>query len=364
MLVMQKSIIIIGAGVIGAAVAYQLTRQGAQVTVLDAGHAAATEASFGWVNASYFLNEEHFHLRVAGMAAYQQLAAEIDLPATWYGSICWEEGRPNERSDALKNLGYEVDVLDAAQFAELEPHVNDPPEQSLFLKTEGAVEPGPLTAALIKAAQENGASVMRGVQVHDFINLENRVVGVRTNAGAISGDQVLIAAGVGSRALSEKLGMHLPMLHRPALVIKTRPVPKILGHILVSDLGEVRQLPDGSLIMPAVVGHQSDAGTDVGDLATEAGAALARLQGLLPSVPLTLAEAMIANRPMPGDGLPAVGPICDGAYVATMHSGITLAALMGELISGELLNDESNHSRAWLSPYRPHRFTPNGILET
>ncbi|MEM8981324.1 MAG: FAD-dependent oxidoreductase, partial [Pseudomonadota bacterium] len=60
---MQKTIIIVGAGVIGACVAYHLARAGARVTVVDADSAGATAASFGWINASYFLNEDHYHLR-------------------------------------------------------------------------------------------------------------------------------------------------------------------------------------------------------------------------------------------------------------------------------------------------------------
>ena len=199
---------------------------------------------------------------------------------------------------------------------------------------------------------------MRGVRVVGFLQEGTRVTGVQTHVGALHADDVFIAAGVGSRHVMGMLGFDLPMLHRPALVIRTAPVAPLLKHILVSDIGEVRQLPDGSLTMPAAVGHQGDASDDIDDLETEAEAAFARLQALMPDV------TMIAERPKPGDGLPAVGPVAPGAYLATMHSGITLAAIMGELISDELLQGETNHTRAWLAPYRPDRFKPTGISET
>ena len=147
------------------------------------------------------------------------------------------------------------------------------------------------------------------------------------------------------------------MLHRPAVVIISAPVKPILNHILVSDIGEVRQLPCGSLVMPVAPGHQGDDSDSVGDLEEEAQGALARLQALVPGVSLCLAETILAERPMPGDGLPAVGAVAEGAYLAVMHSGITLGAVMGELIAGELLQGETNHSRVWLSPYRPGRFS-------
>ncbi|MEL6648886.1 MAG: FAD-dependent oxidoreductase [Pseudomonadota bacterium] len=354
---MQKHIIIVGAGIIGAAVAYNLARAGAQVTVVDAGQAGATGASFGWINASYFLNEEHYRLRVEGIAAWHRLEEAIDLPIEWSGSLCWEEGRLEARQDALKRLGYSVEMIHAERFAVLEPHVGQAPEQSLLLRDEGVAEPAALAATILTHAQRIGARLMRGLNVKGFARDGERINAIETEAGTLHADGVLIAAGVGSRALAGLLGLDLPMLHRPALVIKTAPVPPILSHILVSDAGEVRQLPCGALTMPAVVGHQGDAADRVTDLETQAHAALGRLQELVPEIPLTLVETMLAERPMPGDGLPAVGAVGQGAYLATMHSGITLAAIMGELISDELLHGETNHTRAWLAPYRPQRFT-------
>ncbi|MEL7012926.1 MAG: FAD-dependent oxidoreductase, partial [Pseudomonadota bacterium] len=360
----QKSLIIVGAGVIGAAVAYHLARAGARVTIVDAGHAGATAASFGWINASFFLTEDHYHLRAEGIAAYHRLGADIDLPINWCGSVCWEEGRLEDRQDALARLGYPVERLSGPEFAKLEPAVGTPPELSLHLPTEGVAEPVALAATLLHGALEAGARVMRGLRVVGVLQEGPRVTGVRTHAGDLRADEVFVAAGVGSRHVMEMVGFDLPMLHRPALVIKTAPVAPLLGHILVSNIGEVRQLPDGSLTLPAAVGHQGDASDEIGDLEAETEAAFARLQALVPDVPLTLAETIVAERPMPGDGLPAVGPVRPGAYLATMHSGITLAAIMGELISEELLNGETNHTRSWLAPYRPDRFTPSGISNT
>lgn len=238
----------------------------------------------------------------------------------------------------------------------MEPNVGCPPEQSLYLPSEGAVEPDAVTRCLLSAAQDGDVQVMRGVHVTEFLQDAGRVTGVCTEVGDLNADMVLIAAGVASKPLATRLGFDLPMLHRPALVIKTTPVPRILDHILVSDAGEVRQLPCGALVMPAVPGHQGDDRDAVTDVHRAADAALARLQALVPGTRLDLAETILAERPMPGDGLPVVGPLAEGAYLATMHSGITLAALMGELIGEELLHGETNHSRAWLAPYRPQRF--------
>ncbi len=78
-----------------------------------------------------------------------------------------------------------------------------------------------------------------------------------------------------------------------------------------------------------------------------------RLRVLLPSLELELAQITLAHRPVPGDGLPAVGAVKPGLYVATLHSGITLGALMGELIASEVINGNSAQTDNWLETYRP-----------
>jgi glycine/D-amino acid oxidase-like deaminating enzyme len=75
----MEKIVIIGAGLIGATLAFQLARSGRAVTVVEAGlpAQAASGRSFGWINASFALSEAHFALRVAGMAAHERLARAV-----------------------------------------------------------------------------------------------------------------------------------------------------------------------------------------------------------------------------------------------------------------------------------------------
>ena len=81
-------IVVIGAGVIGAAIAFQLARRGHAVTLLDShGIAAgASGRSFGWINASYFLTEAHYRLRLEGIAAHRRLCETLPgNPTGWPG---------------------------------------------------------------------------------------------------------------------------------------------------------------------------------------------------------------------------------------------------------------------------------------
>ena len=356
-----RRIAIVGGGIIGAAIAYRLAGagSGAEVTVLDSGAARATDASFGWINASFHQDAQHFRLRRAGMAAWERLTSELGLPVAQSGCLCWEtEGAAfDAQHAALRALGYPVEEIGADTFAALEPAVARPPARCLKFPTEAAADSPRVARALLAGAEARGMRRVSGVRVTGFDHRGGQLRAVMTDAGAVPADAVVVAAGTGSAALMGQLDVPLPMLHRPALVLRTRPVAPVLSHILVSKIGELRQLPDGSLLMPTAIGHQGDASEALSHSAPEAAElALARLRGLLPSLDLDWAEVTLAQRPVPGDGLPAVGPVSPGVYLATMHSGITLAALMGELVAREVLTGESNATAHWLNSYRPQRF--------
>ncbi|MFK7837256.1 MAG: NAD(P)/FAD-dependent oxidoreductase [Sulfitobacter sp.] len=354
-----RSIIIVGAGIIGAAAAYRLQSAGAQVTIVDSGAETATAASFGWINASFHQDDAHFRLRDEGIAAWHRLSEHLSLPVVWQGALCWEEtGDAFEaQRDHLLALGYEVAEVTRDQFAQLEPHVATPPERALHFTQEAAAHSPAVAQALLDGAVRLGARRLRGLTVEELVEQGGRITGIRTQAGVTSADYVLIAAGTGSAALMAQAGSALPMPRRPALVLRTRPVAPLLQHILVSELGELRQLDDGSLLMPGVVSHQSDAADALTEpLEVTAQNVMTRLRTMLPGIALDWQDLTLAFRPVPQDGLPVIGEVRAGLHVACMHSGITLAAVTGELVAQEMLEGVSNRSAALLAPYRPGRF--------
>ena len=355
------SVIVIGAGILGASAAYFLQRGGARVLVVDAGGDTATAASFGWINASFHHDEAHFRLRAAGIEAWRRLSRDLSLPLRWDGALCWEEeaGPALEAQHAhLTALGYDVARIDRAAFERLEPQIATPPAQSLHFTREGATDSAATAGLLLAAAVDAGARRMRGLRIEGFAQTGGRITGVRTQAGLSTADQVLIAAGTGSAALMAQAGAALPMLRRPGLMLRTRPVPPVLSHILVSRHGELRQLPDGTLLMPAAIDHQADTSEHLRDpLEQTAAQVLARLRRMLPQIPLDWQEVSLALRPVPRDGLPVIGAVQAGLHVACMHSGVTLGALAGEMVAQEMLEGVTNRTGALLAPYRPQRFS-------
>ncbi len=353
------SVLVIGAGIIGASAAYALQKAGARVKIIDDGAEVATAASFGWINASFHHDAAHFRLRAVGLEAWDRLGRALELPIAWQGTLCWEETGAafDAQRDQLVALGYAVEEVDAATFAALEPHVTDPPARALYFKQEASVDSIAATRTLLDGALAAGAQRLRGLRVEGVVEQGDRITGIRTQAGLLHADHVLIAAGTGSGALMAQAGAALPMVRRPALMLRTRPIRPVLTHILVSEFGELRQLADGSLLMPAAVDHQGDTAESVGDdLERTAAQVMTRLRSLLPDLPLEWEELTLAHRPVPQDGLPVLGAVRAGLHVACMHSGITLGALAGEMVAQEMLEGVSNRSGALLAPYRPERF--------
>lgn len=337
---MKQMIIVIGAGIIGASIAYQLAKGGADVTVLEvAGPAGlASGASFGWINASFFADDNHFALRTAGIAAHRRLATELGpVGAQFPGSLWWRHGGEDmgEQAASLRRLGYEVEEIGADRFAALEPHIATPPQHCLLLASEGAVDAAALTHGLLQAAAQYGARLICGVAATGLATTGGRVCGVETPLCTLPADRVVVAAGTGSTGFMARFGVKLPMLQRPGLLLRTQALPPVLRHILVAPDQELRQDTDGCILAPTVASHQGDDTQEITerpDLLADM--ALKRLARLLPKVNLEWETVTLAMRPVPQDGLPVIGACGpDGTYLATMHSGVTLAAIVGEMVA-------------------------------
>ncbi|MDZ4312510.1 MAG: FAD-dependent oxidoreductase [Cypionkella sp.] len=351
---MAQSILIIGAGIIGASLAFQLSRQGAVVTVLEAAApaSAASGRSFGWINASFYESTSHHHLRVAAMAAHHRLAALLpDHAPNWQGTLWFEdEGTGlDQKAAELAALGYPAIPLTSTEIAKLEPHLARRPSRALRFPTEGAVDPAALTRALLAAS---GAKVLSGIAAKSLIEVVGQIKGARTAIGPFTADHTVLAAGVATPALLAPLGLGLPMRRRPGIMVYSKPVSWRVNHILVTPDQEIRQDPSGALLAPGVANHQADVAEAVADPAAMAEATLIRLRALF-DAPVELDRFALGYRPVPGDGLPLIGVVQPGLSMAVMHSGVTLAALAGEALAAEILGQGDNSPL--LADFRPSR---------
>ena len=356
---MQRSFIVVGAGIIGAATALALVKAGYRVKIISGAAPDATAAAFGWINASFFHDADHHRLRSAGIAAWQRLLSTVSINVEWRGCLCWDLG-PDEMDATHKQLlglGYPVHLLDRTDILEKEPALKNPPDRALFFPSEGAAQSQEIAAQLIAAYWAKGGQVLRNVYVNEIIDRGDKA-GVKTPEGEILADKVIIAAGTGTQKLAATLDKTIPLVSRPAYILRTTPQQRLLTHVLATPDGELRQEPDGAILMPVAVGHQGDDATILSQTPDAAADdAMKRLRKLCAGLEQAdWAEIIKAERPVPADGLPVVGALTDKVYVAVLHSGITLGPLMGELIAQEVTGRLDNADAAMMAPYRPDRF--------
>ena len=359
----MSRVVIIGAGVIGASIAYHLTLNGHSVTVIEQflPGSGATSKSFSWINANVPETAEYFRLRKVAIDEYRNLPAPIAeaIGLRWGGSLWWDDDEASLAAQVREHekLGYNIEVIDTKRFSELEPHVADPPSACIHATEEAALEPLLLTQTLLDQAALRGAEILIGCTVTGLVREDERFTGVDTSIGRKSADTVILAAGVWTESLLDAAGLRLPMDNRHGLIVHTNPVAPVLNHLVLPPEINFRQEKDGRIIVAEIFSGGSLHGNKLSaDPLQLAGLIIEKLQKRLPGVDgLTAARAMVGYRPVPADGFPAIGVPRDGdgLYIAAMHSGITLGPAVGRLVAEEISGTDRSDL---LAPYRPDRF--------
>jgi glycine/D-amino acid oxidase-like deaminating enzyme len=360
----MADIVVIGAGVVGAHVAYRLAQRGARVTVLDAGApgAGTSSASFAWLNAFPKTPQDYHALNAAGMAEYRGLTGELGR-ASWLhqdGGLHWRDTAEaqaalRETVDRVKGWGYPVEVVSTAAARELEPDLVIGPgvDEVVVTPSEGYVDAIPLIGALLTAARRHGAAVHAGQRVVSVLRAGHRVQGVTTHDGArFAADVVVDCAGPAADEVARLAGIALPLNRVPGRLVYSRPVGTTLLRPIHAPGVHFR--PDGG--GRVVLADETHDVTFDPRATWTAQESLARAAAYLPPLAGGRVEGVrVGVRPMPRDQKPMVGPIpgLEGFYVVVSHSGVTLGPLWGRIAAAELL-DRTPDPR--LAPYRPARF--------
>jgi glycine/D-amino acid oxidase-like deaminating enzyme len=338
-------IAVVGAGIIGSAISLELSRRGAAVTLIDAGGERASENSFGWINASWFNRPYYFQLRHFSMAVWRQWAGRVPgLEPHWPGGLLWDlEGAALEAyARDYAALGAPLKLIGRDAIRQIEPDLMNPPEQAVLAEAEGFVDAAAAATALRKAALAAGARLMPGKVTEVTEGALRLAEGQR-----ITADTIIVAAGVGVPGL-----LDLPVDPVPGLMARTTPARTRLNHILAPPELLLLQDPQGRILC----GGEAGGSAVDDDPQAIAQGVVDRVAALLGEAGLSVAQIIIGHRPTPTDGHPIIGrmPGMAGVHVAAMHSGVTLAPGVAQLMADEVLDG----ARApLLAPFRPERFT-------
>ncbi len=368
-------IIVVGAGVIGLTVAFELARRRIPVLVLERDHVGAGAAGVAAGMLAVVGEAEHetaelADLLVTSQRAYPAFVRELqhasgrDVGFVTEGTLIVGLGRDGEQElrhsqRAQDRLGLRSSWLTGDEARALEPHLGPRISAALLAREDHQVDPRALLPALAAATEALGGRVLTGTRVTGFDTTAGRltaVVGVHQGDDrpfAIRCEAAVLAAGAWCA-----VGLAwpaAPVLVRPVKgqVVRLRG-PAILRRVVRDTQVYLVPRRNGELVVGATM---EDVGFDAAPTAGAVTDLLWQARLLAPAVyDLEIVEVGVGFRPAARDHLPTIGPTdVPGLYVATGHfrHGILLAPTTAVLLADLLVDDRMS---PLLDRFRPGRF--------
>ncbi len=365
----SRDVVVVGAGIVGCAVAYELARRGASVVVIDmrAAGMGATQASAG-VLAPYIEATEGsalLDLTVRSLALFDDFVASasadsgIAIPYRRTGTL--DVALDDDAMAALcataqvlARRGVAAEIVDRAGAHAQEPHLTDEVIGGLLIPSHGFVSAPELTRALAAASRRRGVQIIEHGAVRCIVH-DGAGVAVETDRGALAGDAVVLAAGSWSGSIDiSGVTQRMPL----------RPVRGQLLHLgwAGPPLRRVTWSPhcylvpwdDGTLLVGATA---EEAGFDERTTAAGVGGLLEAVCALVPhAATAAFLGARVGLRPASSDELPILGAsrMMPNLMYATGHyrNGILLAPLTAQLVADAMLDGRIDPLLAPLSPQR------------
>ncbi|BCL26555.1 NAD(P)/FAD-dependent oxidoreductase [Streptomyces aurantiacus] len=375
-------VVIVGAGMVGAASALYAARAGLSAVLVDRGPVAGGTTGAGEGNLLVSDKEPGPELDLAllsgrlwaGLAAEPGVAGSVEYEAK--GGLVVAAGPEGLTAlegfaAAQRSAGVEAESVAAGQLHDLEPYVARGLAGGVLYPQDAQVMPTLAAARLVRLARTAGASLRTGWTVTEVLRTASGAVrGVRTPHGDIHAPAVVNAAGTWGGELAALAGVSLPVLPRRGFVLVTEPLPRRVRHKVyaadyvadvASDSAALQTSPvvEGTAAGPVLIGASRErVGFDRSfslPVTRELAAGATRLFPFLAEV--RAMRAYLGFRPYLPDHLPAVGPDprVPGLFHACGHegAGIGLATGTGHLIA-QVLTDRTPDLD--LAPFRPDRF--------
>ncbi|MFW6075256.1 MAG: NAD(P)/FAD-dependent oxidoreductase [Chloroflexota bacterium] len=378
----HADVVVIGGGVAGTSVAYQLSKRGHSVVLLEmrgicsgaSGRNAGQTGSGGSSLASkegraiHKLTSENFRMVSEELPA--ELGDDFDLRVTGIVDIAQNEEQWEylvESVKAVEQLDPDVRLLDGAELRDLIPAAADHLLGAKHVARSGHLWPFKLVHGLAGGARKHGAKIHPWTPVQEILTSDSEVSGVRTARGMVETGTVVLATNAWTPTLLPDLPEGAVVAARGQIIV-TEPVAPILPLAFGSNFDKEygRQTATGQLICGGFRRYDVDEGLGHygEDSVAECIFGCARcLTTMFPTVRrVKVARAWAGTMGFTADGLPLIGSssMAGGLYISAGYNGsgfswnLAVGKALGELIAeGETAFD--------LTPFDPDRFFRDGV---
>ncbi len=348
--------LILGGGMVGLSIAFHLGKQGASVTVWDAGEPGqASPAAAGMLAPLAEAAEPgpFLHLALDSLRRYPAFLSALreaggqDLNIYGPGMlrVARTEGEEAALCRALSwqpPLGLPLHRLTGAEARRLEPGLAGDVQAAVLSPMEKHVEPRRLLAGLDAACRARGVQILSGCPATDVETSAERAHAALSGTGRHTFGTLVLAAGAWSRTLGQRLGFDVPVTPLRGQILALGPQsPAPFAHTLYTHGAYLVPRADGRVVAGAT---EEWAGFAVATDDAAIHGLRAEASALVPALAdWPLGSAWAGLRPVSADGLPLLGrvPGWDNVHVATGHgrNGILLTPITGALMADHLLHD-------------------------
>tara|TARA_A100001234_G_scaffold198680_1_gene189572 strand:+ start:623 stop:1816 length:1194 start_codon:yes stop_codon:yes gene_type:complete len=370
----NPKIVVIGAGIIGTMIAYELVKKGARVILIDKEIPAsgASGNSFSWINATYPKKPFSYNLlSQMGIEAYKNLEREFQFDIKWSGSLEWFEelGQQEKLFAEIKAIKKyprytPVSLISSVEAEFMEPKVFFGDENTIVhSESDGAIDTIQAIQMIHNEFERLGGESIFSCEFLKLNEKNGRLSSIDTTMGKFEVDHAVFACGIDT---DNNLSIDTSSTPTPGIILKSKPVENRFNKIIVGPGVHIHQQNDGSIVL----GEQDGAplshfdrlkerpsrfpNKEFEELHTERIINTAKnfTTGL---EDIVIEKVSIGWRPLPKDRIPIIGRFkkTKGVYVSMMHSGISLAAIVSKLVSEEILE---NKNIPILDDFRPSRF--------
>lgn len=362
-------VLIVGGGIIGLSLAYELAARGKTVTIVEQGDwgGQASSAAAGmlaplkefqsvgplldlgmeslqsyprWVEELQAIAGGDVQLSLEGLLT---VALDEEEEEAFYKKYLWQKAR-----------GYEVQWLRGKELQDVEPLLTDQAVAAIYSPGEGHINNRFLLRALVTACRKLGVDMRSGCVVSKLLHRAGCVEGVETSSGRIYADHTIICSGAWAGIMMQMLDVSIPVRPVRGQIAAVSSIGIPLRTVIFGSSGYLTPKKDGRIVIGATE-DESGFQREV----TLSGLAHV-LQGALPYVPALHAAAFLEAwgglRPATADGKPILGEIpgISGISLAGGHfrNGILLSVVTAKRMADWL--ETGNQEQ--LEPFSPGRF--------